>query len=334
MSAPIPKDLASNSFVRVLLCALLVPALLPATILPDAIGDWHKAKSSAPALTDQAVWTEYGLRDSETAAYEKGAEKVSVTAYQMQDSTGAFSVFEWQRAANATASKAATYAAETPTSLLLVHGNYLLNFDGTKPVPADLEALYGQLKNVDGTPFPSLPRHLPSTDLVANSERYVTGPVTLQQFFPQAPPSVAAFHYGSEAQTGVFHSPKGDLKLAVFEYPTPQIAMQRLNAYQGIPGALAKRTGPLIAVTVAPPDADEAERLLAQVTYRAEITMNEHIATRKDNIGNLVVNAFVLAGILLAICLAGGLAMGGIRLLRRRGKDNPDADAVISLHLE
>lgn len=171
-------------------------------------------------------------------------------------------------------------------------------------------------------------------DLVPNSERYVIGPVGLQQFMPSITPSVAAFHYGTEAQTGVFHSGKGDFPLAVFEYPTPQIAQQRITVFQGIPGALAKRTGPLIAVTMASPDPDEAERLLAMVQYRAEITMDEHIPTKKDNIGNLVINAFILTGILLVICVGGGVAMGMIRLWRRRGKDNPDADAVISLHLE
>lgn len=317
-----------------LLLSLLAPALLSAAILPDAMGDWHKSKSAAPALDDSQLWTEYGLRESESAVYEKGAEKITISAYRLQDPTAAMAAFEWQRQPKATPTKTATYAAETPDSLLLVRGNFLVNFAGAKPAPAELEALYDALPNVDGSPFPTLPRHLPSMDLVSNSERYITGPVALQKFLPAISPSIAAFHFGSEAQTGVFHSPKGDLTLAVFEYPTPQIAMQRIAAYQGIPMAIAKRAGPLIAVTVAPPDADEAEKLLAQVQYRAEITMDQHIPTRKDNIGNLVVNAFVLAGILIVICAGGGLAMGGIRLYRRRGKNNPDADAVISLHLE
>src|SRR5215469_2693938 len=86
--APFSRVLASNEYVKVLL-AFLAPALLSAAILPDTIGDWHKANSSAPALADQPLWNEYGLNDSETAAYEKGAGKVNVTAYKMQDTTGA-----------------------------------------------------------------------------------------------------------------------------------------------------------------------------------------------------------------------------------------------------
>ena len=34
-------------------------------------------------------------------------------------------------------------------------------------------------------------------------------------------------HYGAEAQMGVFHSPKGDMTMTIFNYPTHQIAMQR-----------------------------------------------------------------------------------------------------------
>ena len=190
------------------------------------------------------------------------------------------------------------------------------------------------LIHVDGTPFPTLPGFLPMQDLVPNSDRYITGPMGLQKFDPAIPPSVAAFHYGTEAVLGVFHSPKGDLTLAVFNYPTPQIAMDRITAFQNLPAAVAKRSGPLVAVVVAPPDPDEAERLLAQVQYRVDITQQEHIPTRRDNIGNLVINAFILVGILLVFCVVGGLGVGGLKLLSKRGKDNPDGDTVISLHLE
>ncbi len=110
--------------------------------------------------------------------------------------------------------------------------------------------------------------------------------------------------------------------------------MDRLAAFQNIPGAMAKRSGPLVAVVVKPADADVAERLLAQVQYRADITMQEHIPTRRDNIGNLVVNAFILAGIALIFCVVAGIGVGGFRVWRRRGKGNQDPDAMITLHLE
>jgi hypothetical protein len=317
-----------------LVAFLLLPLLAGAAILPDSIGAYHRTAVSQPTLNGRDLWDEYGLRDYESAAYQNEAGRFTATAYQLQDSTGAMAAFNWQRPAAAMVSRAAGYAAETATGLMLVRGNYLLVFDGYKPAAPELAALADSLIHVDGTPFPTLPGFLPTQDLVPNSDRYITGPMGLQAFDPAVPPSVAAFHFGTEATFGVFHSPKGDLKLAVFNYPTPQIAMDRVAAFQNLPGAVAKRSGPLVAVVVSPPDADEAERLLAQVQYRVDITQQDHIPTRRDNIGNLVVNAFILAGILLVFCIVGGLGVGGLKVLRRRGKNGRDPDAMITLHLE
>ncbi|MGA3240280.1 MAG: DUF6599 family protein [Bryobacteraceae bacterium] len=317
-----------------LLAVLIVPLLAGASILPDTIGAYHRTAVTQPTLNGRDLWDEYGLHEYESATYQNDAAKFTATAYQLQDSTGAMAAFHWQRPATAKVSRVADYAAETGAGLILVRGNFLLAFDGYKPEASELAALEGSLIHVDGTPFPTLPGFLPAQDLIPNSERYITGPMGLQMFDPAIPPSVAAFHFGTEATFGVFHSPKGDLKLAVFNYPTPQIAMDRVGAFQNLPGAVAKRSGPLVAVVVSPPDADEAERLLAQVQYRADITQQEHIPTRRDNIGNLVVNAFILAGILLVFCVVGGLGVGGMKVLRRRGKNGEDGDAMITLHLE
>ncbi len=311
----------------------LLPALAGAAILPDTIGPYHRVSTSQPAIASRDLWDEYGLRDYESAAYENGASKMTATAYQLQDSTGAMAAFDWLRPASAKVSRVATYAAETAKGLFVVRGSYLLTFEGYKPSAPELDALVGALRNVDATPFPTLPGHLPAQDLIPNSERYVNGPIGLAQFNPSLPPSVAAFRYESEAIVGVFHSPKGDVTLAIFDYPTPQIAMDRLAAFQNVPGAVAKRSGPLVAVSVQPPDADLAERLLSQVQYRVDITQQDHIPTRRDNIGNLVVNAFVLIGILLIFCVVAGLGVGGFRVLRRRGKGDADADAMITLHI-
>jgi hypothetical protein len=313
---------------------LLLPALAGAAILPDAIGPYHRISTSQPAIEARDLWDEYGLRDYESGTYENSGAKMTATAYELQDSTGAMAAFDWLRPATAKVSRAADYAAETSNRLMLVRGNFLLDFEGYKPTAAEIDALAGTLSHVDGTPFPTLPGYLPTQDLIPNSERYISGPLGLARFANLVPPSVAAFRYGSEAITGVFHSPKGNITLSVFNYPTPQIAMDRLKDFQNIPGAMAKRSGPLVAVVVKPADPDMAERLFAQVQYRADITMQEHIATRRDNIGNLVINAFILTGILLVFCVVAGVGVGGFRILRRRGKENADPEAMITLHLE
>jgi hypothetical protein len=319
--------------MKFLLTAILLPSLAAAAILPDAIGAYQRGKPSKPPLTDQAIWTELGLKGSETAAYQNGTAKFTVTAWQLPDTTSSLAAFDWQRPAAASPSTAANLAAETPDGLLLVHGNYLLSITSYKPSKEELDALTGSLRNVDITVLPVLPGYLPSNGLVPNSERYILGPVSLQNFAPGIPPSVAAFHFGAEAQMGVFHSPKGDAPMLIFKYPTPQIAMQRITEFQKLNGAVAKRSGPLVALILAPPDPEYAENLLAQVRYQAEVTLDEYVPTRRDNIGDLVINAFILIGILLAFSVVSGFALGGFRALRRRSRHGEEADAMITLRL-
>src|ERR1022692_149884 len=109
--------------------------------------------------------------------------------------------------------------------------------------------------------------------------------------------------------------------------------MQRIGEFQNLTCALAKRSGPLVAMVLAPPDPDYAEKLLSQVRYQAEVTLDEYVPSRRDNIGDLVINAFVLIGILLAFAVISGLALGGYRALRRHSRHGEEADAMISLHL-
>jgi len=319
--------------MKYLLSVILLPGLAAAAILPDAIGAYQRGPASKPALSDQPVWDECGLKDSETAVYQSGKDKFTVTAYQLQDTTGSLAAFDWQRPAAATPATAAKLAVETRDSLLLVHGNYLLGFNGYKPSQEELDGLTGSLRNLEVTVLPVLPGYLPSDGLVPNSERYILGPAGLLKFAPAIPPSVAAFHFGAEAQLGIFHSPKGDAPMVIFSYPTPQIAMQRMPDFEKLPGLVSKRSGPLVALVLAPPDPDYAEKLLSQVRYQAEVTRDEYVPSRRDNIGDLVINAFVLIGILLAFSVVSGFGLGAYRALRRRSRHGEDADAMITLHL-
>jgi hypothetical protein len=315
------------------LIALLLPALSQAAIWPDTIGPFHRTAATPVTLTDRPIWEEYGLKDSESATYENGASRFTAIAWMLGDPTDALAAFDWQRPEKSAPSKAANLAAETPDNLLLVQGNYLLSFTGYKPAPAELSALRATLRNVDDSNLPSLPGFFPASDLTPNSERYILGPNSLQKFVPAIPPSVAAFHLGAEGQFGLFHSSQGEIGLAVFNYPTHQIAMQREAEFGKITGAVVKRSGPLLAVVVSPADPNAAERMLAQVRYQASVTRDEYVPTRRDNIGVLVINAFKLIGILLVFSVVSGLSVAGVRAFRRRGGRGDEAEALTTLHL-
>ena len=316
-----------------LLVTLLLPAACFAGIWPDNFGAFHLASSKPLAVSDRPLWDECGFQQAEQADYEFQARKFIGTAYRLEDSTGALAAFYWQRPAGAKTSNLGKLAVESGDSVTLAYGNYLLKFEGYKPSVAEIDALVQTVPKLDQSPLPALMGYLPDKGLVSNSERYIVGPVGLQQFAPAISPSAAAFHLGAEGQFGIFHVPSGDMKLAIFSYPTPQIARERLVDFQRISGAMAKRAGPLVAVVLAPPNADDAERLLAQIRYEPTITLDQHVPGARDNIGNLVVNIFRLTGLLLVFCLVAGLSYGGFRALLRRMGPGADAEAVISLHL-
>jgi len=324
-----PKAIAASAAI------LLLPSLAAAAIWPDSLGAFHRASAQrATPAADQAIWDEYGLRESETAQYQGDGQEFTATAYRFQDPTGALGAFEWLRPADSKPSALAKLAAETSIGSILVHGNYVLRFEGYRPAAPFLTTVIEGLKQVDNSALPSLMDYLPSQDLVPNSERYVEGPAALQKFDPGIPPSTAAFHLSAEAQVGSFRAPAGDLKLAIFSYPTPQIARLQTTQFQQIAGAMVKRSGPLVAVILSPPSPDAAEKLLSLIRYHADITLDERISTRRDNIGDLVINAFILIGILLCFSLVGGLAFGSVRAFLRRGGRGEAADAMIVLHLQ
>ena len=311
-----------------------IPWAGSAAILPDSIGAYHRTASSKPALADQPVWHEYNLKDWETATYENGPAHCTVSAWQLADTTGSLAAFDWQRPADAKASAAIPQAAETSSALLWVKGNYLFNFDGYKPSVGELNAIAAGLKNVDHTALPMLPGYLPVAGLVPNSERYITGPASLARFVPGIPASVAGFNYDAEAQTGVFHSPKGDMVLAIFNYPTPQIAMDKVAEFGKLPGAVARRSGPLVAVVAGAADPAAAGDLAGEVQFAGEITRNEYVPTARDNMGDLLLNICILIGILAGFALLSGLLYGGLRYLFRVARRGPEPEAMISLHLE
>jgi len=315
------------------LLAILLPALSFAGIWPENFGAFHRAAGQPIEVSDRSVWEEYGFQQAEQARYESGDQKFTATAYRLQDSTGALGIFDWRRPAEAKPSPLGKLAIETADSVMLAHGNYVLLFEGYKPTAAEIGALIQGLPSLDQSPLPALMGYLPEKGLVPNSERYVTGPAGLQRFSPTISPSTAGFHLGAEAQLGTFRAAGGEMKLAIFSYPTPQIARERVVDFQRISGAMVKRAGPLVAVVLSPPSADDAERLLAQIRYEPKITLDERVSGARDNIGNLVINAFKLIAILLAFCLVAGLSFGGARAILRRAGPAGEAESVISLHL-
>ncbi len=312
-----------------------MPLVASAAIFPDHIGTFEKGAPTSLTMPDRALFDEFGLEATEQAEYKAEAKHFTATAWRFHDSTGAMAFFEAHRPSGAAAAPVLKLIATTSDGRIFGYGNYVFQLTGDVPPDDDLQTLYGQLPRLEQAPLPALISFLPSASLVPNSERYVVGPVSLERFEPRISPSVAGFHVGAEAQLGKYNSPKGPLSLAIFNYPTPLVARERLVEFQKIPGAMAKRAGPLVAVTIDPPDLDAAERLLAQVKYEASVTLTQKVPVNEvKGFARTIVNIFVLTGIVGAMCIVAGIAFGGFKVLARKMGREVDPDAMITLGLD
>lgn len=323
--------------LRSIIAALLLTAsLASADIFPDQIGPYHKSAPKTIGIPDQALFEEYGLEATEQADYTAPDKKrFTATAWRTHDSTGAMALFESRRPPGATVANFAPLSVHTSDGIIFEYGNYVLQFTGGQPAPDDLPAFYAQLPRLEQSALPALIRYLPAEGLVPNSERYLLGPVSLQRFEPAIAPSVAAFHLGAEGQLGKYNTPKGLLDFIIFNYPTPTMARDQAEAFRKIPGAMVKRTGPLVAVTVAPPDPDAAERLLGKVNYQANITENQKVPVNEvKGFASALLSMIVLAGIVLCMCIVAGISFGGFRILARKYWQKEDPYAMIVLNLD
>ncbi len=323
---------------RLALLAALLLLALPATaaIFPDTLGDYTRGPATTLTAPDQPLYQEYGLRATERADYTSPTgDKFTAEAWRLQDSTGAYALFQAQRPANATDSDAADLAAKVPDGTLLAHGNYVFHFIGRTPDKPELDRLYYQLPQLEQSALPTLAGYLPAQDLIPNSRRYILGPVSLERYEPRIPPSVAAFSLGAEAQLGRYRSGDSELALLIFNYPTPSFARERQEEFLKLPGVLAKRTGPLVAVTVQPADPDAAERILARIDYQANITWSEPPEKKDEAVGwgRLIISGFALAALIGVASLLAGLGLGGIRsLVRKLGwSSGPDTVTVLRI---
>ena len=303
-------------------------------IFPDQIGDFQKGSPKTISVPDQALLDEFGLTATEQAEYTAAGKHFTATAWRFRDSTGAMAMFEFRRPPGAVPGTITKLSVQTSDGVIFEYGNYVFQITGNVPVAEQFAQIYASLPKLEQSPLPALMTDLPLAGLVPNSERYVVGPVSLDRFEPGVAPSIAAFHLGSEAIVGKYQTAKGLLTLAIFNYPTPGMARDRYQNFQNIPGAMAKRAGSLVAVTIQPPDEDAAERILSQVKQETNITWNEKVPVNEvKGAARFILDVFAFAGVLILICLLAGLGYAGVRLLNRKTNRGDDPDAMITLHL-
>jgi hypothetical protein len=319
---------------NLLALAAISIAFLPAraAIFPEQIGAFARGKVTQLQAPDPELYKELGFKEAERAEFSGPGGSFSITGWKVRDSTSALALYEARLPAKATPAKLAPLSVNTPDGSMIAYGNFVFEWAGRTPVKDEVEGLLIQLKQVERSPLPTLAHYLPKEDLVPNSERYILGPISLERFSPKITPSLAAFHLSAEGQSGRYKTGSSELEMTIFDYPTPNMAREQQDAFLKA-GAMAKRSGPLVAVITSPTNADDAERLLARVQYQAQLTRQTIGTPPAQGLANLVLTGFLLSGVIIAASLLAGLWLGGFaNILKKFGWYNPK-EAITVLHL-
>jgi Family of unknown function (DUF6599) len=288
--------------------------------------------ASSLVADDNALWREYGLVHSTTTPLGK----LSVTSYQMKDLTGALAVWEWLRSADSRPCDLAPFCTRDPNRVVLWDDNYVVTFAGGIPTKAAVDSVLNALPDKRDTALPAIFTFLPHEGLVPESARYVLGPESLKAFAPQLASANPGFQEGAEAQVAEYtiaHDSK-PLHLAIFYYPTPEMARLHALAFKPLPDTHVKRSGVLLAVVFGGATDAQADTLLSRIEYQAKITWNDSPPPSPIKpLYQLLLNIMYLSIILAALCLVAGLIYAGMRIYRRRYGTLEQDEAMTTLHL-
>ncbi len=304
---------------------VLLPLTASAAIWPPAFQEYTRVGDATPFQpgADEALWREYGLVEGETATYTDGKRKFQVNAWRMKDSTGAIGAWYWQLPPQSRAAKGLAYSAVYETGsqrgALAVFGNYLVQFDGTRPVAAEIKLIVGELPEAVQGPSTVLPNYLPPK-VPFWSARLITGPESLKAFAVPWTPGEIGLDVGAEAIAAAAGAGR---HLAVIRYPTPHLARVKLEQLTTLNRGPVHRSGPLLAISWAGDATSRSglEELVRSVEYKATLIESEPNPYQPvKEAANMMLSIFTLTGGLLVACVVAGIAAGGLRVFSRRGR--------------
>lgn len=281
---------------------------------------------------DSALWREYGLVQTQTATHPK----LTVTTYRMKDLTGALGAWEWLRSANGRPCDLASFCTQDGKRIVIAEDNYVVVFEGAVPAKPDVASVLSSLPNKRDTSLPAILTFLPRQGLVPDSAKYVLGPASLTAFAPELTAANVGLDQGAEAQVAEYKLADNapPVRLAIFDYPTPEMARFHATSFKMLPNVHVKRSGVLVAIIFGSASETQADTLLSRVQYEAKITWNESPQPSPIKpLYQLLKNIIYASIALSALSLAAGLMYACMRLYRRRYGTLEADEALTTLHL-
>jgi hypothetical protein len=342
---------------------------------PLLAGSWRVTGSEQrispdklPTGQETSLYLEYGLQSLISRVYTNGNARLTVTALEMKYPSGAYGLWTFNRPSN------------QPTRREFYSGRYFLRVEGNEEGRRGIDGFVASFQQhlasgripdavpLPGDKLPNLPNYLPEQGRVAESEKYLVGPIALSlmpefsdlkdlvDFTGGTHAAVAAFHGGSNSQ----------MKVILIEYQTPQFASaghEHISTYlnalsqEARQQRILRRIGNYVVEAVNVSDPAAAQTLIDKVKYMARVywegdrlkdvplefrppdsaALNEAIQT-----GRFLVAVFYWIGIFAAGAIVTGLLTGGVffywrRTQRRRlGLEDgfSDAGGMVRLNLD
>jgi hypothetical protein len=328
--------------------------------LPQDFAGWQRAAapviSKDPEAADAKnipVLKEFGFNQLATANYTDGDNKLAIRELRFDDATGAYGAFTFYRVPGTSPEEIGKEADANGTHVLFWTGSTLVDavFDHLTVMSASaLRELAGDIPPAGGSKNipPPLPGYLPTKDREVTYTRYAIGPESYARSGGVLPPALVDFNRRAEVLTGTFSEKNGEGQLTLIEYPTPQIAIDRERAISAFLKAgpeagkaaqlpwpqplndsntqalIARRSGPIVAVTSGAFDDADARSLVNLVHYEASVTWNKPQENSEPNrAARLLVGAVTLFIILGTIAVLMGIFFGGGRALLRKVQGKP-----------
>ncbi len=349
-------------------------ACLAEADLPDSFHGWQTktfqkiTPDRLPLLAgeDAPLLLEYGFVSGQKREYGKETATLAVTFWEMKDVSGSFGLVSFLQESG----MARVDTAEAEVTVLAAPGHWILRGgrevvevrhwllrrgryvveargDGLEKDAAPALMSLVPLPRPSENRLPSLPVFLPENNLLQGSAKFLMGPVAFDRMETPIPSSSIGFDLGAEAVLANYRMGGRIVQLLLISYATPQLAAKKLQDLQKLPALASQedtqnvfliRKGSLLCMALHVPGPGAADELLSQVRYESMITWNQAVPHPRDNVGNLMLSAFFLAGFVLLITIFAGISFGGIRFFAKKFLpwaifDRPEHMEVIQLHI-
>jgi hypothetical protein len=227
-------------------------------------------------LPDADIYAEYGLQNLTNRSYTDGQRKINLEIFEMKFISGAYGLFTYHQGSLGE-ERQEFYSGRYLISLSIDQNNI------SKGEKID-QHLIEELKKLpldSAGEHPYLQLHLPEENKIANSDRYILGPVAVGRLknFSHLK-DLIDFRGGTEVVTADYRNGNGRMNLVIIEYHTPQSASAGFSQLTAHINSLSqeeqerqilKRIGNYIVNAVNIQDLGAAQKVIGQIKYTKKV---------------------------------------------------------------